>query len=106
VGKPMEEVFWLPVDSAWFKIAEQLKVKLERCNDTFCLPTTPQVVYGLKGSSADMFLDNAEYRKFLFKEFGVSTVDEESAAVVMVSFNISCLLCFIYMFSNICSTAL
>jgi len=26
VGKPMEEVFWLPVDSAWFKIAEQLKV--------------------------------------------------------------------------------
>ncbi|XP_062227859.1 bark storage protein B-like [Phragmites australis] len=85
VGKPMEEVFWLPVDSAWFKIAEQLKVKLERCNDTFCLPTTPQVVYGLKGSSADMFLDNAEYRNFLFREFGVSTVDEESAAVVMTT---------------------
>ncbi|KAF8662302.1 hypothetical protein HU200_056509 [Digitaria exilis] len=85
VGKPMQEVFWLPVDSKWFKIAEQLKVKLERCNDTFCLPTTPQVVYGLKGSSADMFLDNAEYRKFLFKEFGVSTVDEESAAVVMTT---------------------
>jgi nucleoside phosphorylase len=85
VGKPMEEVFWLPVDSAWFKVAEQLKVKLERCNDTFCLPTTPQVVYGLKGASADMFLDNAEYRKFLFREFGVSTVDEESAAVVMTT---------------------
>ncbi|XP_066377572.1 bark storage protein A-like isoform X2 [Miscanthus floridulus] len=85
VGKPMEEVFWLPVDSAWFRIAEQLKVKLERCNDTFCLPTTPKVVYGLKGSSADMFLDNAEYRKFLFREFGVSTVDEESAAVVMTT---------------------
>lgn len=32
-----------------------------------------------------MFLDNAEYRKFLFQEFGVSTMDEESAAVVMVS---------------------
>ncbi|WVZ71574.1 hypothetical protein U9M48_020146 [Paspalum notatum var. saurae] len=85
VGKPMEEVFWLPVDLAWFKIAEQLKVKLERCNNTFCLPTTPKVVYGLKGSSADMFLDNAEYRKFLFREFGVSTVDEESAAVVMTT---------------------
>ncbi|KAK3128202.1 hypothetical protein QOZ80_6BG0458370 [Eleusine coracana subsp. coracana] len=85
VGKPMEEVFWLPVDSAWFKIAEQLKVKLEKCNDTFCLPATPQVVYGLKGASADMFLDNAEYRKFLFREFRVSTVDEESAAVVMTT---------------------
>jgi hypothetical protein len=70
-------------------IVKFLQVKLERCNDTFCLPTTPQVVYGLKGASADMFLDNAEYRKFLFREFGVSTVDEESAAVVMVSFNIS-----------------
>ncbi|KAK3131425.1 hypothetical protein QOZ80_6AG0506300 [Eleusine coracana subsp. coracana] len=85
VGKPMEEVFWLPVDSAWFKIAEQLKVKLEKCNDTFCLPATPQVVYGLKGASDDMFLDNAEYRKFLFREFRVSTVDEESAAVVMTT---------------------
>ncbi|WVZ82928.1 hypothetical protein U9M48_030131 [Paspalum notatum var. saurae] len=80
-----KKFFWLPVDSAWFKIAEQLKVKLERCNNTFCLPTTPKVVYGLKGSSADMFLDNAEYRKFLFREFGVSTVDEESAAVVMTT---------------------
>ncbi|TVU13033.1 hypothetical protein EJB05_46707 [Eragrostis curvula] len=85
VGKPMKEVFWLPVDSEWFKIAEQLKVTLERCNDTFCLPATPQIVYGLKGSSADMFLDNAEYRNFLFREFGVSTVDEESAAVVMTT---------------------
>jgi hypothetical protein len=27
VGKPMEEVFWLHVDSAWFKIAEGLKVR-------------------------------------------------------------------------------
>jgi len=84
-GKPMEEVFWLPVDSAWFQIAAGLKVNLERCNDTFCLPKTPQVVYGLKGASADMFLDNAEYRNFLFREFGVSTIDEESAAIVMTT---------------------
>jgi nucleoside phosphorylase len=47
----------------------------------------PKVVYGLKGSTSDIFVDNAEYRKFLFKEFGVSTIDEESAAVVMVSSN-------------------
>jgi hypothetical protein len=33
-----------------------------------------------------MFVDNVEYRTFLFEEFGVSTVDGESAAVVMVSF--------------------
>lgn len=27
VGKPMEEVFWLEVNAAWFRVAEQLKVR-------------------------------------------------------------------------------
>lgn len=61
-------------------------MELQRCaNESYCLPDTPRVVSGLKASTADMFIDNAAYREFLFKEFGVSTVDEESAAVVMVS---------------------
>ncbi|KAL4595765.1 hypothetical protein ACB092_12G115200 [Castanea dentata] len=59
-------------------------VKLQQCvNETYCLPETPKVVYGLRGSSADIYLDNAAYREFLFKAFNVSTVDEESAAIVM-----------------------
>lgn len=84
-GKPMEQVFWLPVEPNWFTIASQLKdIELQRCiNETYCLPNTPKVVYGLKGSTADIFLDNAAYGKFLFDKFNVSTVDEESAAVVM-----------------------
>ncbi|KAF3432656.1 hypothetical protein FNV43_RR23758 [Rhamnella rubrinervis] len=83
--KPMQEVFWLPIDPKWFSIASQLKdLKLQRClNETYCLPETPQVIYGLRGSTADTFLDNAAYRDFLFKQFNVSTVDEESAAVMM-----------------------
>lgn len=44
------------------------------------------MIHGLKGASAKMFLDNAEYRRFLFKKYGVSTIDEESAVVVMVGF--------------------
>ena len=61
-------------------------VKLEQClNDTYCLPEKPKVAYGLRGSSADIFVDNAAYNDFLFKTFNISTVDEESAAVVMVS---------------------
>lgn len=61
-------------------------MKLQQCiNETYCLPEAPQVVYGLRGSTADIYLDNAAYRKFLFKELNVSTVDEESAAIVMVS---------------------
>lgn len=43
------------------------------------------MIYGLRGSTADIYLDNAAYREFLFKELNVSTVDEESAAVVTVS---------------------
>lgn len=63
-----------------------MKVQLERCvNKTYCLPEAPKVVFGLKASTADVFVDNAAYREFLFKEFEVSTVDEESAAVIMVN---------------------
>ena len=60
-------------------------LKLQACvNETYCLPQTPKVVYGLRGSTANVYLSNAAYREFLFKQFNVSTVDEESAAVVMV----------------------
>ncbi|KAJ4721054.1 bark storage protein A-like [Melia azedarach] len=84
-GKPMEEFFWLQVDSDWFSIATQLQdLELQRClNDTYCLPETPKVTVGLRGSTADIFLDNEAYRKFLYEQLNVSTVDEESAAIVM-----------------------
>ncbi|KAK7849730.1 bark storage protein b [Quercus suber] len=78
VGKPMEEVFWLPIDPKLFNM-------LLNFSETYCLPETPKVVYGLRGSTADIYLDNAAYREFLFKAFNVSTVDEESAAIVMTS---------------------
>ncbi|KAL5568250.1 hypothetical protein UlMin_024825 [Ulmus minor] len=83
-GKQMQEVFWLPIDSKWLSIAAQLQdLKLEQClNETYCLPNTPKVVYGLRGSTADIYLDNAAFGEFLFKQLNVSTVDEESAAVV------------------------
>ncbi|KAL7003814.1 peptidyl-tRNA hydrolase [Sarracenia purpurea var. burkii] len=61
-------------------------LKLLQCiNETYCLPEAPKVVYGLRASTADIFLDNAAYRKFLFSEFNVSTVDEETSAIVMTS---------------------
>lgn len=85
-GKPMEEFFWLPIDPTWFTLAcNQLRdLKLQQCvNETYCLPEPPKVVYGLKASSADVFVDNAAYRRFLFSSFNISTVDEESSAIVM-----------------------
>ncbi|CAL5323515.1 unnamed protein product [Camellia sinensis] len=86
-GQPMEEVFWLPIEPKWFSLASQLQdMKLVQCvNETYCLPGTPQVVYGLRASTADIFLDNVAYRKFLFSEFNISTVDEESSAVLMTA---------------------
>ncbi|KAI3995070.1 hypothetical protein MKX01_020842 [Papaver californicum] len=87
VGQPMKEVFWLEVDKTWFNLAAQLKgLEFRQCeNATSCLPRVPKVEYGLRGATADIFLDNAAYRKFLFNEFQVSTVDEESSAVVMAA---------------------
>uniref|UniRef100_A0A2P2J3K5 Mta/sah nucleosidase n=1 Tax=Rhizophora mucronata TaxID=61149 RepID=A0A2P2J3K5_RHIMU len=86
-GNVKKEIFWIPVDSTWFNIAAQLQdLDLQQCiNETYCLSETPKVVYGLRASTADIFLKNAAYREFLFKELGVSTVDEESAAIVMTS---------------------
>lgn len=62
-------------------------MELQRCvNSSLCLPKKPKLVVGLRGSTANIFVDNAAYRDFLIRTFGVSSVDMESAAVVMVSF--------------------
>ncbi|XP_077234937.1 bark storage protein A-like [Tasmannia lanceolata] len=84
----LEEVFWLDMNTTWYQAAaEQLQdLELLQCvNETYCLPETPKVVFGLRGSTADIFVDNAAFRDFLFETFNVSTVDEESAAVVMTA---------------------
>lgn len=53
-------------------------------NSTLFLERKPKLVVGLKGSTANIFVDNAAYRDFLFQAFKVSSVDMESSAVVMV----------------------
>ena len=65
-------------------------MELEQCvNSSLCLPHKPKLVVGLRGSTSNIFVDNAAYRKFLVRNFHVSSVDMESAAVVMVSFLIT-----------------
>lgn len=61
-------------------------MQLEQCvNSSLCLDAMPRVVVGLKGCTANVFLDNAAYRDFIFQTFGVSSADMESTAVVMVT---------------------
>ncbi|CAL5343244.1 unnamed protein product [Camellia sinensis] len=61
-------------------------MELEQCvNSSVCLPQKPKLVVGLRGSTANIFAGNVAYRDFLFNTFQVSSVDIESAAVVMTS---------------------
>ncbi|KDP45050.1 hypothetical protein JCGZ_01550 [Jatropha curcas] len=80
-----EPLFWDEVNQHWLHLAASLEgMELDKCvNSSLCLTQKPKLVVGLKGSTADIFLDNAAYRDFLFKTFEASTADMESSAVVM-----------------------
>lgn len=61
------------------------KMELLHCvNSSLCLPKKPKLVVGLKAATANIFVDNAAYRTFLYDTFGVSSSDMESSAVAMV----------------------
>ncbi|KAI3916598.1 hypothetical protein MKW98_026340 [Papaver atlanticum] len=82
-----QNVFWLETSRRWLHLAAKLEgMKLGRClNSSLCLPTKPKVVVGLRASTSNIFVDNAAYRGYLFNTFGVSSVEMESVAVVMVT---------------------
>ncbi|KAJ0102309.1 hypothetical protein Patl1_05977 [Pistacia atlantica] len=59
-------------------------IALEQCvNSTLRLQEKPKLAVGLRGSTANIFVNNAAYRDFLFRSFNVSSADMESSAVVM-----------------------
>ncbi|KDP45048.1 hypothetical protein JCGZ_01548 [Jatropha curcas] len=80
-----EPLFWAEVNQHWLHLAASLEgMELDKCvNSSLCLTQKPMLVFGLKGSTANIFLDNAASRDFLFKTFEASTADMESSAVVM-----------------------
>ncbi|XP_059627201.1 bark storage protein A-like [Cornus florida] len=80
-----QRLLWIQISENWLRLASSLEgMELEQCvNSSLCLPQKPKLVVGLKGSSANIFVDNAAYRDFLFQTFQVSSLDMESSAVVM-----------------------
>ncbi|KAG6543254.1 hypothetical protein Mapa_015335 [Marchantia paleacea] len=81
-----QHYFHVPVDSKYLKLAESLEgLELESCLNGTCLDPKPQVVLGLRGAGASVFLDNASYRDFLYSKYEISTVDMESSAIALVS---------------------
>ncbi|KAL3520808.1 hypothetical protein ACH5RR_018957 [Cinchona calisaya] len=89
-GKPNtpQRKLWFQTSKNWLELAftHLNGMELERCvNSSLCLPQRPKLVVGLNGSTANIFVDNAAYREFLYTTFHVSSVDMESVAVVMTS---------------------
>ncbi|KAK9273693.1 hypothetical protein L1049_018503 [Liquidambar formosana] len=81
-----EHAFWVPVDTLYFEISKKLEgLELEGCiNSTTCLSETPKVATVLRGTSADIYLDNAAYRSFIYDKFNVTPVDMETASVALI----------------------
>jgi adenosylhomocysteine nucleosidase len=60
---------------------------LKNCTATKdCLDKAPKVVIGGTGVSSPVFVDNKEYREYLFNTFHADVTDMESAAVAQVAF--------------------
>jgi adenosylhomocysteine nucleosidase len=85
----LERKFWFPVDSSGLNYAKQIAstIKLKRCvNDSDCLDHDPAIVVGGNGVSGPTFVDNAEYRTWVWSTFSADALDMETASVALVSY--------------------
>ncbi|XP_047329007.1 bark storage protein A-like [Impatiens glandulifera] len=80
-----QHAFWVPVNKRYFQLAKRLEgMELNGCVNQTCLPRKPVVIRVKSGVSANVFIDNAAYRGFLFSKFNATAIDMESAAVSLV----------------------
>jgi adenosylhomocysteine nucleosidase len=85
----LESRFWFPVDTGLLSVAKALSkdIPLKRCvNDTACLDHQPRLVVGGNGVSGPTFVDNAEYRTFVWNTFQADALDMETSAVAFVAY--------------------
>ncbi len=81
---------WFDADPDLISIARSVagKATLKSClKPDQCLPHTPRVVVGGNGVSGPAFVDNAEFRTWVYDTFHASVVDNESAAVAHVAYS-------------------
>jgi len=88
--------FWFDVDPRMFEVASALgsKVQLERCTPSgVCLEHEPHIRPGGRGVSGSTFVDNADYRAWVWDNFldesgsRVDALDMETSAVAMVAYS-------------------
>ncbi|MET4033383.1 adenosylhomocysteine nucleosidase [Bradyrhizobium sp. JR7.2] len=88
-SKP-EKRFWFDVDPSMLEAARSVaaKIELRACiKKDVCLGHTPRVVIGGAGVSGPAFVDNADFRTWIYDTFKANSVDNESAAVAHVAYS-------------------
>ncbi|MDH5506416.1 MAG: 5'-methylthioadenosine/S-adenosylhomocysteine nucleosidase [Anaerolineae bacterium] len=81
--------FWFPVDATMLSVAQSVagSVALENCTpENVCLSQNPVVVTGGNGVSGPTFVDNADYREWVWSNFQADALDMETAAVAQVAY--------------------
>jgi adenosylhomocysteine nucleosidase len=86
-----EPRFWFPVDLEMLDAAREAVVvqgvPLQKCaQEGACLDHDPKVVVGGNGVSGQAFVDNAEYRTWVWETFQADALDMETAAVAHVAY--------------------
>ena len=84
-----EEIFWFPVAPELLAVARQIapQVQLSRYTPQgAALTHDPHIVIGGNGVSGPSFVDNAQYRDWVWQTFQANAVDMESAAIAHVAY--------------------
>lgn len=88
-SKP-EKRFSFDVDPTMLDTARSVaaKIELRACiKKDVCLGHTPRVVIGGAGVSGPAFVDNADFRNWIYDTFKANSVDNESAPVAHVAYS-------------------
>ena len=87
-GRPASPRLWFPVDPGLAEIARSLEALplADRTDERRALSHQPRLHVGGSAVSASAFVDNLDYRHYLFETFEARIADMESAAVAQVAF--------------------
>jgi adenosylhomocysteine nucleosidase len=85
---PVSPRLWFPVDEGLAKIARSLEALalVDRTPEGRTLGHRPRLHVGGSAVSASAFVDNLDYRRYLFRTFEARIADMESAAAAQVAF--------------------
>lgn len=86
-GPGIQEKFWFDVDPQMLAVARSIQsVPLRACDrENRCLHQPPELTVGGNGVSGSAFMDNADFRRYVFSTFRANVLDMESAACAQVA---------------------